>query len=565
MAHDLIIRGGAVLDGTGAEATAADLAIDGDRISAVGDLTGVEATREIDATGLTVSPGFVDLHTHFDAQIGWDPFMTSSSWHGVTTTLIGNCGMSFAPVDPGSEAYLAEMMESVEDIPRDAILGGIPWDWTTHPQYLDSIQQLSPALNVVGLVGHCAVRYQVMGERSLDEGEEPTVAELDRMRAIVAESVAGGAVGYSTSRILVHRVPDGRKVPGTYATNDEHLALADGMNDAGGGVFQAVLDFETRAGNEFQLLRAMAERAGDVLFTVGPGNDEAVGLGAVELWDGFLTDTRAEAGRVTGYTMSRPTGSLMGLAQVPPVKGGRWREVMTLPTMAERLAALRDDATRAALVEEGRQKGLIYDPRHIHPLGPGDHPEYDVEGGSSVADLAAAAGVDPIELVIDRLLESEGRELFNLWFFHRNRTAIGPLLALDGVYPGAGDAGAHAGQICDADVATHFLAYWSRDRGLLPLPEAVHRLTGKAAATIGLVDRGTLTVGAHADVNVFDPDGLRFGYPTYVNDFPGGAGRLCVKAEGYAATLVNGQVVTEQGEHTGARPGRVLREFRRGA
>ena len=564
MAHDLIIRGGAVLDGTGAEATSADVAVDGDRISAVGDLTGVEATREIDASGLTVSPGFVDLHTHFDAQIGWDPFMTSSSWHGVTTTLIGNCGMSFAPVDRGSEAYLAEMMESVEDIPRDAILDGIPWDWTTHPQYLDSVQRLNPALNVVGLVGHCAVRYQVMGERSLEEGEQPTVAELDRMRDIVAESIAGGAVGYSTSRILVHTVPDGRKVPGTYATNDEHLALADGMNDAGGGVFQAVLDFETRAGNEFLLLRAMAERAGDVLFTVGPGNDEAVGLGAVDLWEGFLTDTRAEAGRVTGYTMSRPTGSLMGLAQVPPVKGGRWREVMTLPTLEERLVALRDDATRAALVEEGRQKGLIYDPRHIHPLGQGDHPEYDVEGGASVADLAEAAGVDPIELVIDRLLESDGRELFNLWFYHRNRDAIGPLLAIDGVYPGAGDTGAHAGQICDSDVATHFLAYWSRDRGLLPLPEAVHRLTGKAAATIGLVDRGILEVGAFADVNVFDPAGLKFGYTTYVHDFPGGAGRLCVRAEGYAATLVNGQVVTEQGEHTGARPGKVLREFARG-
>jgi N-acyl-D-amino-acid deacylase len=564
MAHDLIIRGGAVLDGSGTAAVAADLAVDGDRITAIGDLTGTEADREIDAAGLTVSPGFVDLHTHFDAQVGWDPFMTSSSWHGVTTALIGNCGMSFAPVGPGGEAYLAEMMESVEDIPRDAILGGIPWDWTTHPQYLDSVQALAPALNVVGLVGHCAIRYQVMGDRSLSD-EEPTTDELVRMREIVAESIAGGAVGYSTSRILVHRVPDGRAVPGTYATNDEHLALADGMNDAGGGVFQAVLDFETRAGNEFQLVRAMAERAGDVLFAVGPGNDESGGLGVVDLWDGFLTDTRAEAGRVTGYTMSRPSGSLMGLAQVPPVKGGRWREVMTLPTMDDRLAALRDATTRAELIEEGRRKGLIYDAQHIHPLGQGDTPEYDVEGGASVADLAAAAGVDPIELVIDRLLESDGHELFNLWFFHRNRAAIGPLLALDGVYPGAGDAGAHAGQICDADVATHFLSYWSRDRALLPLAEAVHRLTAKAAATIGLVDRGTLAVGAYADVNVFDPEGLRFGYPTYVHDFPGGAGRLCVRADGYAATLVNGVVVTEQGEHSGARPGRVLREFSRGA
>ena len=221
-------------------------------------------------------------------------------------------------------------------------------------------------------------------------------------------------------------MPDGRAVPGTFATNDEHLALADGMNDAGGGLFQVVCDFESRAGNEFQLLRTMAEHAGDVLFAIGPGNDESMGLGVVDLWGGFLADANT-AGRATGYTMTRPSGSLMGLAQVPPVKGGRWREVMTLPTMEDRLAALRDDATRAELVEEGRAKGLIYDPRHIHPLGTGEHPEYDVEGGTSVADLADAAGVDPVELVIDRLLESEGRELFNLWFFHRNRAAIGPL------------------------------------------------------------------------------------------------------------------------------------------
>ncbi|HYF45946.1 MAG TPA: amidohydrolase family protein [Acidimicrobiales bacterium] len=562
MAHDLIIRGGSVLDGTGARAVAADVAVDGDRIKAVGDLSDATADRELDASGLTVTPGFVDLHTHFDAQVGWDPLMTSASWHGVTTAVIGNCGMSFAPVDAGDEAYLAEMMESVEDIPRDAILGGLPWSWSSHPQYLDAVQALSPALNVVGLVGHCAVRYQVMGERSLDE-EVPTPDELGRMRDVVAESIAGGAVGYSTSRILVHRVPDGRAVPGTFATNDEHLALADGMNDAGGGLFQVVCDFESRAGNEFQLLRAMAEHAGDVLFAVGPGNDESMGTGVVDLWGGFLADANT-VGRATGYTMTRPSGSLMGLAQVPPVKGGRWREVMTLPTLEDRLDALRDDATRAELVAEGREKGLIHDPRHIHPLGTGPYPAYDLEGGSSIADLAEAAGVDPVELVIDRLLESEGRELFNLWFFHRNRSAIRPLIALDHVYPGAGDAGAHAGQICDADAATHFLAHWSRDEGLLPFAEAVHRLTGGAAATLGLVDRGTIRPGAFADLNVLDPAGLRFCYPEYVNDFPGGAGRLRVRAEGYAATLVNGTVVTEHGDHTGARPGRVLREFARG-
>ena len=563
MAHDVIIRGGSVLDGTGADAIRADVAVDGDRITAIGDLGDAVATREMDAAGLTVTPGFVDLHTHMDAQVGWDPFMTSCSWHGVTTVLMGNCGVTFAPARADDRAYLAEMMESVEDIPRDAILGGLPWDWETHPQYLDSVQRLDPALNVVGLVGHCAIRYQVMGERALGD-EEPTAAELARMQELVGESISGGAVGYSTSRILVHVVPDGRKVPGTYASNAEHLALADAMNEAGGGIFQAVLDFESRAGNEFALLRAMAERAGDVLFASGPGNDTSGDLGVVDLWDGFLTEARANAGRITAYTMTRPSGSLAGLAQVPPVKGPRWRSVMTLPTMEDRLAALCDDAVRAELIEEGIERGLLYDPQFIHPLGPGPVPDYDTEGGKSVADLAAEAGVHPVELVVDRLIASEGRELFNMWFFHRNREALGRMLALDTVYPGAGDAGAHAGQICDADAPTHFLSHWSRDRGIVSLPEAVHRLTAKAAATVGLVDRGTLRPGAYADINVFDPARLEVGYPTYVTDFPGGKGRLLVRSEGYAATFGNGQVVTEQGEHTGARPGRVLREFSRG-
>jgi N-acyl-D-aspartate/D-glutamate deacylase len=303
----------------------------------------------------------------------------------------------------------------------------------------------------------------------------------------------------------------------------------------------------------------MAERAGDVLFTGGPGNDG--GTGAVEFWDRFLTDTRASAGRITEIAMTRPSGTLMGLVQVPPVAGTRWRELMALPTLADRVAALRHDPTRAALVAEGQSKGLWYDPQFIHPLGNGDTPAYDIEDGRSLAELAADARVHPIELVVDRLVESDGRELFNVWFFHRNTEGLAGLLQLDSVYPGAGDAGAHAGQICDADAPTHYLAHWCRDRGIVALPDAVHRLTAKAAAVLGLVDRGTLEVGNHADINLFDLDRLTPGYPTYVNDFPGGKGRLRVGADGYAATLVNGQIVTEQGDSTGARPGRVIREF----
>jgi N-acyl-D-amino-acid deacylase len=385
------------------------------------------------------------------------------------------------------------------------------------------------------------------------------------MREIAAASVAGGAVGYSTSRILLHEVPDGRKVPGTFSSISEYLAIADGMNDAGGGIFQAVLDFETKVGHELELLRAMADRAGDVVFSGGPGNDRRGedGMGAVEFFDRFLSDTKASAGRITSLSAIRPGGILMGLAQVAPVAGSRWRQLMTLATIEERVAALSDPATRSELIEEGQRKGLWYDPQYIFPLGIDELPDYNIEDGRSLATLAQDAGVHPIELMVDRLLESEGRELFNVWFFNRNTEALAEYLQLDGVCPGLGDAGAHAGQICDADSPTHYLSYWSRDRAKVSLADAVHRLTAKPAAVLGLVDRGTLDVGYFADINIFDPARLEPGYPTYVNDFPGGKGRLLVKSRGYAATLVNGELVTEQSELTGRRPGKVLREFAR--
>lgn len=560
MAHDLIIRGGSVIDGTGAPARRADVAVDGDRITAVGDLGAETAVTEMDATGHVVTPGFVDLHTHLDAQIAWDPAMTSASWHGVTTVLMGNCGVTFAPVAGESRAYLAELMESVEDIPREAILGGLPWDWETYPQYLDSVQRLGPALNVVGLVGHCAVRYHVMGERSMDDDAVATPEELAQMREIVAESVAGGAAGFSTSRILVHTVPDGRKVPGTYAPDEEYFAVADGMADAGGGMFQAVLDFDTKFAHEIELLRAMAARTGNVLFSAGVGNSDGDAAG---FWGATLGDIRANAGGITALSMTRPSGSLMGLHQVPPVAGSAWRAVMTMPTLEARLEALADAGTRRDLVEEGKSRGLLYDPAFIFPLGNGTVPDYHVEDDESVAVHAERAGQHPVEWIIDRLLESDGRELFNMWFFNRNRAAFPQLLNLDEFCPGLGDAGAHAGQICDADAPTHYLAYWCRDRGICELPAAIRNLTSKPAAVLGLRDRGTLVQGAFADLNVFDPAGLRFGYPEYVHDFPNGKGRLRVGATGYAATFVNGELVTEQGRSTGRRPGRVLREFAR--
>ncbi len=559
MAHDLIIRNGMVVDGTGVEAVRADVAVDADRITAIGDLSTETARREIDATGLLVTPGFIDLHTHLDAQVAWDPLMTSSSWHGVTTVLMGNCGVTFAPVRPDDRVFLAEMMESVEDVPRDAILDGLAWDWETYPQYLDSVQRMRPALNIVGMVGHCAVRYHVMGERSLSD-EIATPAEMDQMRAIAEESVAGGAVGFSTSRILLHVVPDGRYVPGTLAPIDEYLAIADGMNAAGGGLFQAVNDFATKAGHEIELLREMARSCGDVLFSGGVGNS---GNSGVDMFEAFLADTNANVGRMTLATASRPSGSLCGLAQISPVKGKKWKALLALPTLGERVAALEDPAVRAALVAEGIEKGMWYDPNHIYPLGTGPSPDYAEQGGASIAMLADRAGVHPVELVIDRLIASDGLELFNTWFFNRNVTGLQHLLTLDHVYPGLADTGAHAGQICDADMSTHYLAYWARDRKIASIADGVRRLTQLPASVLGLIDRGTLRVGAYADINVFDIDALASEHPKYANDFPGGAGRFTIAARGYAATIVNGAIVTEQGANTGERPGKVIREFSR--
>ncbi len=557
MAHDLIIRNGTVVDGTGAPAVRADVAIDGQRLTAIGDLSAATATREIDAAGLIVSPGFVDLHTHLDAQVAWDPLMTSSSWHGVTTVLMGNCGVTFAPVAKDERVFLAEMMESVEDVPRQAILEGLPWDWETYPEYLDSVERMAPAVNVVGMVGHCAVRYHVMGERSL--GDEPaTPEELNRMRDIAEESVAGGAVGFSTSRILLHTIPDGRLVPGTLAPLDEYLAVADGMNAAGGGLFQAVNDFATKSDHEIELLREMARSCGDVLFSGGAGNG---GNAGIEMFARFLDETNANVGRITMATQTRPSGSLCGLAQISPVKGKRWKAVLELPTLADRVAALRDPAIRAGLVEEGKEKGMWYDPTQIYPLGTGPSPDYGEVGATSIAEHAERLGIHPVEFVIDRLIASEGRELFNTWFFSRNVAGLAELLTFDHVYPGLADTGAHAGQICDADMSTHYLSYWHRERQIASLPEAIHRLSGMAAGVLGLVDRGTLEVGSFADVNVFDIDALASEQPRYERDFPNGAGRLKIGSRGYAATLVNGSIITEQGTNTGQRPGRVIREF----
>ncbi len=560
MAHDLIIRNGLVLDGSGDDAVRADVAVDGDRIGAIGDLSDETANSELDASGKYVTPGFVDLHTHLDAQVGWDPLLTSTSWHGVTTVLTGNCGVTFAPVSPDNREFLAEMMESVEDIPAEAILEGLPWTWSTFGEYLDAVQSLRPALNMVGLMGHCATRYHVMGERSLSD-ESPTEAEAGEMADLAGQAIVDGAAGFSTSRILLHKVPDGRYVPGTLAPIDEYVTIAEAMEAAGGGLFQAMLDM-TRPAHELGLLESVAQTGTDVLFSGGVGDG---GLDSVERMARFFA-ARKEAGqKITSVCQSRPGGVLVGLRQLMPVFSPAWQVLSEMPDTAQRYAALSDNETRTALISEGIDVGTWYDAAHIYPLGQDEVPNYSVDDATrrSVADLATDAGVHPVEFIVDRLLQSEGRELFNIWFFNRNTEGLAGFLSLDNVLPGLGDSGAHVGQICDADATTFTLNYWTREREHFTLPETIRMFTSQSAEVLGLQQRGRIETGWYADLNVFDYERLQTRYPDYVHDFPGGKGRFIVQSDGYATTLVNGEVVVEDGQHTGARPGTVLRSFDR--
>lgn len=385
MDHDLIISGGTVIDGTGADGFRADIAVDNGRITRIGDLGAAGAKERIDATDRLVTPGFVDLHTHLDAQIGWDPELRSSSWHGVTTTLIGNCGVTFAPVGEKNRRYLAELMEAVEDISADAIMDGLPWTWTSFGGYLDAIQTLRPALNVVGLAGHSAIRLEAMGDRSLDEGEQPDDRELRSITDMVRASIQEGAAGFSTSRLLAHRVPDGRCTPGTWADEREISAIQRAIVEAGGrgGLYQVVPDMQTRQAIDYAMLAYGAEVGCQVMYSGGVGG---TGDGGVGNTAAFLDRNNQDGRRMTVICQTRPSGSLFGLARLYPFRTPAWKTLMSLPTLAERMEVLRDPARRETLVREAREAGFRIDPKALHPLGHDQRPDYDLDRKESRAD-----------------------------------------------------------------------------------------------------------------------------------------------------------------------------------
>ena len=541
MRHDIVVRGGEIVDGTGASPFSGDVAINEGIITAVGDVSGA-GHREIDARGHVVSPGFVDIHTHLDAQIGWDPDMTPVSWHGVTTALIGNCGVTFAPCKPSDRAFLAHMMETVEDIPREAILSGLAWDWEGYGEYLDSIDRLGTAINVAGLVGHSAVRTYVMGERAYETTSTPD--EQARMAEVVDAALARGAFGFSTNRFEPHKGPDGRSIPGTFAEVDELTTIAEVVG-ARGGLMQAV-------GASGDVIRAVADAAGGrVLFSYGTGSNPGDGAAAAQNLD-RLCEGRA----VTAISHVRGSGFLFGLQCALPMRGAAWQTLRDMDFDA-RLEAIDDAELVSRLIADAKAEEPHVPMQHVFPLGNDVHPDYT--GTATLASLAEAAGEHWSEAFLRLTRESKGRALFNFRMFSTSVDELSALYESEHLYPGLGDAGAHVSQIMDAGWSTFILSYWARERGRFSLEEAVRRMTSGPASVVGLADRGVLAPGMRADVNVFDADRVREMQPEIVHDFPGGAPRFVQRACGYRATIVNGEVSLENDALTGARAGRVLR------
>ena len=566
MNHDIIIRNGTVVDGTGASARRADVGIAGDRIVEIVDAVAggitTKATRQIDATDRLVTPGFVDIHTHFDAQIAWDPVATSSCWHGVTSVVMGNCGVTFAPVRPSDRATLAEMMESVEDIPAAAILDGLAWDWETYGEYYDSIDRLPKGPNVGGLVGHAALRTYVMGARGLDE-TPATGDDIVAMARLVDEAMAAGALGVSTSRTFLHKVPDGRPVPGTFATADELLAFAEVLRNHGAGVFEGAMRLGERDNDAYDNSRAEVALMGEI--SRRSGRPVSFGLTQSnrrpDLYERvieFVKDENAAGADVRPQTTARGVGILFGLeTRTPFDRAPSWKELRTAVN-GRKMQMVRDATFRQTLISEADVHGTTLDLDELFVL-PTDGARYDCDPATSLAAIAVERGVSPAAAFIELVLETDGALVANMPFLNQDLAAVEAMLDDPLVTLGLADAGAHVGQIMDASQPTFLLTYWVRERQRWSIEEAIRRLTSDTADLFGITDRGRLAVGSYADVNVIDFEGLHLPIPEYVNDFPNGAGRYVQGSSGYDYTLVNGEVFMDHGEHTGALAGRMLR------
>jgi N-acyl-D-amino-acid deacylase len=575
--HDLIVKGGLVVDGTGAEPRETDVAVDAGRITAVGDDLG-EAHRSLDATGQWVTPGFVDIHTHYDAQATWDPHLLPTGWHGVTTTIFGNCGVGFAPARPERREWLIGLMEGVEDIPGSALAEGIRWDWETFPEYLDALERSSLALDIGVHVPHGAVRAYVMDERGA-RNEPATPEDIERMYAIVREGLEAGAMGFSTSRTMGHRASDGEPVPGTFAQEDELFGIGRALADTGRGVFELAAagaagemagDGPDDALREIDWMhRLSAEIGRPVSFAVLQSDTQP------DQWRELLDicqKTRVEGADVIAQFAARPFGILTGhqTEANPFLNRPAYAEIAELP-LPERVRRMHDPALRKRILGPERLGGegfgsLLDVPQMLWKIFPlGDPPDYEPPPEQSIAGIAEREGRPASEVLYDYMLRDEGRELLLLAFFNYANGDLEPMREMiehDRTVLSLGDGGAHCGIICDASLTTFMLSHWvlHRSRGpRIALAQAVHRMTQHTARLYGLLDRGVVAPGYKADLNLIDPEALQLRRPERAFALPGGARRLLQRADGYTATLVSGEVVRQNAEPTDARPGRLLR------
>ena len=569
MAHDLVIRGGSVADGRGGEPVAADVAVEGATITAVGKVAG-RGREEIDADGLLVTPGFVDIHTHYDGQATWDSCITPSSWHGVTTVVMGNCGVGFAPVRPDAHEQLISLMEGVEDIPGAVLHEGIDWTWESFGEYLDAVERRPHDIDLCAQLPHGALRLYVMGERAA-RLEDATQQDAAAMRHIVAQAMRDGAVGFSTSWTLNHRTASGDPTPSLRARVDELVAIASGVADAGHGVIELISDFYPDTDGEFELVRSMVEASGRPLsLSLAQSHRQP------EAWRdllGRIEGSVAEGLPIRGQVAPRPVGLLVGLQSSyhPFLMFPSWREVAGLP-LAEQVQALHDPSFRERLLAEvseddglggrrtGRRRPIDYSMLFVM----GEAPNYEPPPEASVAHMAAARGVDPASLTMDLLAENNGQNFLYTPFSNYadgNLDACGEMLGHPDTLFGLGDGGAHVGFIADASFPTSFLSHWARDRshGRMQVGQVVQRLTSNNARAVGLADRGVVAEGMKADLNVIDFDNVRCEFPVMAYDLPAGGKRLVQGAHGYKATIVDGLVTYRDGEHTGALPGRLVR------
>ena len=562
--YDSIIRNGTIIDGTGDDRFVADIAIKDGKIAKIGQITDA-ATNEIDAKGKLVTPGWVDIHTHYDGQATWDPLLAPSSWHGVTTVVMGNCGVGFAPVKPDCRNFLIELMEGVEDIPGAALSEGIDWQWESFPQYLDTLEAIPRAIDVATQVPHGAIRAYVMGERC-NTDYAPTEAEVNEMAALVREGVEAGALGFSSSKTLLHKDIHGEYMPGTFSGNDEMLALGLGMKGLKNSVFELVSD-HLGDDKEWAWVTDFQKQTGltvTLIATTAPAYENGKMYKLAE-------QARAEGREIRPQAAGRPTGVLHGLQSSFNAFVGHptWRNELANLDHDTLLARLAEPATKAQILSEQSviKGGLMQDlpslMGQVFPLG--ENPNYEPLPEESIAGIAKSRGLDVMDVMYDMLVANNGKELFYQPLGGYQGFSLDyqkKLLEHPNVLFGLSDGGAHCGVIADAGMPTFIMTHWGRDRtrgDKMSLEFIVKSLTSSTAHAYGMFDRGQLTEGMIADINVIDFDGLRLHRPEAVFDLPAGGRRLVQRAEGYEITIKSGEVIFNNGQHSGALPGKLVR------